>query len=199
MRSLIFAALIFSTGSTFGQYQRQQFDAPYGTQGRPIQIEIDTTGTIMSVHAEQAEVTAGYNCPDGFVAPAEHSIVNPGTLGGAVIGGLSANHIGGGRGKTAATVAGTVVGGIVGNEVYKRLNDPDDVRTRNGRINGECYEVKKVVPVYVYRIAIRGLNLSGGDRPPLIEQTNVRAFTKFAIGQQVPAKIQINYFVNRLD
>lgn len=199
MKTLISALLILAAMPASAQYQRQQFDAPYGTQGRPIQLEIETIGTIMSVHSEQMEVTAGYNCPDGFVAP-EQSVVNPGTVGGAVLGGLAANHVGKGKGKTAATVAGTVAGAMAGNEIYKRMNDPDDAQARRAAgIPGECYEVKKWVPVYVYRVAIRGLNLSGGDKAPLIEQTNVRAFTKFAVGQQIPAKIQINYFVNRLD
>jgi hypothetical protein len=199
MKTLISALLILSCGSTVAQYQRQQFDAPYGTQGRPIQLELETVGTVMSVHAEQMEVTAGYNCPDGFVAP-EQSIVNPGTIGGALLGGAAANHLGKGKGKTAATVAGAAIGGMAGNEVYKRLNDAEDRDARRAPgMPGECYEVKKWVPVYVHRLAIRGLNLSGGDRAPIVEMTNVRSFTKYAVGQQVPAKVQINYFVSRLD
>jgi len=43
-----------------------------------------------------------------------------GIVGGAVIGGLLGNQVGGGRGKDAATVAGAVGGAVAGNEVEKR-------------------------------------------------------------------------------
>jgi hypothetical protein len=39
---------------------------------------------------------------------------------GAVVGGLLGNQVGGGTGKTLATVAGAVGGGYVGNEIAKR-------------------------------------------------------------------------------
>ena len=39
---------------------------------------------------------------------------------GAVIGGLLGNQVGGGNGKTLATIAGAVVGGYIGNEVAKK-------------------------------------------------------------------------------
>jgi outer membrane lipoprotein SlyB len=43
-----------------------------------------------------------------------------GAVGGAVVGGLFGNHVGGGSGKTLATVLGAVGGGVAGNEVEKR-------------------------------------------------------------------------------
>lgn len=43
-----------------------------------------------------------------------------GVIGGAVIGGLLGNQIGGGNGKKIATVGGAVAGGYAGNEVEKR-------------------------------------------------------------------------------
>ena len=39
---------------------------------------------------------------------------------GAVVGGLLGNQIGGGNGKTLATIAGAVGGGYVGNEIAKK-------------------------------------------------------------------------------
>jgi hypothetical protein len=207
MKALISVLLIMLAGSASAQYQRQLIEAPSGTQGRPIQRELETVGTVMSVFSEQMEVTVGYTCPDGFVAPGrETSVVNPGTVIGGVLGGATANHIGGGTGKTLATIAGTVAGGYAGNEVYKRMNNVDDPRARRAEgMPGECYAVKKMVPVYVHRVAIHD-RLQVIDRPArpdgklrLVEMTNVRSFTKFAIGEQVSAKIQINYFVDRLD
>lgn len=44
-----------------------------------------------------------------------------GVIGGAVIGGLLGNQVGGGTGKTLATVGGAAAGGYVGNEVQKKV------------------------------------------------------------------------------
>ncbi len=54
-----------------------------------------------------------------------------GVVGGAVLGGILGNQVGGGSGRTLATVAGAVGGGYAGNEVEKR--------TRGG---GTSYEVR---------------------------------------------------------
>jgi outer membrane lipoprotein SlyB len=43
-----------------------------------------------------------------------------GAIGGAVIGGLLGNQVGGGSGKKIATVGGAVAGGYAGNEIEKR-------------------------------------------------------------------------------
>ena len=39
---------------------------------------------------------------------------------GAVVGGLLGNQVGGGNGKTLATIAGAVGGGYLGNEIAKK-------------------------------------------------------------------------------
>lgn len=44
-----------------------------------------------------------------------------GAVGGAVLGGLLGNQVGGGRGQDAMTVVGAVGGGFAGNEVEKRM------------------------------------------------------------------------------
>jgi len=41
-------------------------------------------------------------------------------VGGAVVGGLLGNQVGGGTGKTLATIGGAVGGAYVGNEVQKK-------------------------------------------------------------------------------
>ena len=43
-----------------------------------------------------------------------------GVIGGAVVGGLLGNQVGGGSGKKLATVGGAVAGGYAGNEIEKR-------------------------------------------------------------------------------
>jgi outer membrane lipoprotein SlyB len=44
-----------------------------------------------------------------------------GVVGGAVVGGLIGNQMGGGSGKTATTAIGAVGGGIAGNEIEKNV------------------------------------------------------------------------------
>jgi outer membrane lipoprotein SlyB len=44
-----------------------------------------------------------------------------GVVGGAVVGGLLGNQVGGGRGKDVMTVVGAVGGAMAGNEVEKRV------------------------------------------------------------------------------
>lgn len=44
-----------------------------------------------------------------------------GVVGGAVVGGLLGNQVGGGSGKKIATVAGVVGGAVAGNEIEKRV------------------------------------------------------------------------------
>jgi uncharacterized protein YcfJ len=61
-----------------------------------------------------------------------------GIVGGAVVGGLLGNQIGGGTGKTLATVGGAVAGGYAGNEVQKHATSKQvwvtRVKMRDGSI-----------------------------------------------------------------
>lgn len=52
-------------------------------------------------------------------APAQTNYLGIGT--GAVIGGLLGNQVGGGRGKTLATIAGVIGGGMLGNEAQNQI------------------------------------------------------------------------------
>ena len=56
---------------------------------------------------------------------------------GAVIGGLLGNQVGGGNGRTLATVAGAVGGGYAGNEVEKRTHTTTSYQVRVRMDNGE--------------------------------------------------------------
>ena len=60
-----------------------------------------------------------------------------GTVGGAVIGGLLGNQVGGGDGKKIATVGGAVAGGYAGREIEKRQRSTTvwiiEARERDGR------------------------------------------------------------------
>jgi outer membrane lipoprotein SlyB len=69
-----------------------------------------------------------------------------GIVGGAVVGGLLGNQIGGGSGKTLATVGGAVAGGYAGNEVQKHVNSKQvwvtEVRMRDGTVRKFEQEAK---------------------------------------------------------
>jgi outer membrane lipoprotein SlyB len=46
-----------------------------------------------------------------------------GVIGGAVVGGVLGHQVGGGSGKTAATVIGAVGGGLAGHEIEKKVHE----------------------------------------------------------------------------
>lgn len=58
-----------------------------------------------------------------------------GTAGGAVVGGLLGNMVGGGSGKKLATVAGAAAGGYAGNKVQGNMQDKDTYTTTERRCN----------------------------------------------------------------
>ena len=66
-----------------------------------------------------------------------------GIVGGAVVGGLLGNQVGGGSGRTLATIAGAVGGGYAGNEVEKRTRTATTyqvrVRMENGQVRSFPY------------------------------------------------------------
>ncbi|MEO8124572.1 MAG: glycine zipper 2TM domain-containing protein [Burkholderiales bacterium] len=53
-----------------------------------------------------------------------------GKVGGAVVGGVLGHQVGGGTGKTLATIGGAAAGAYAGNEVEKRSNSKTIWRTR---------------------------------------------------------------------
>ena len=62
-----------------------------------------------------------------------------GMIGGAIVGGLLGHQVGGGTGKTLATVAGAAAGAYGGNEIEKNYAGTSQtyritVRTRDGRL-----------------------------------------------------------------
>lgn len=61
-----------------------------------------------------------------------------GTAIGAVAGGVLGNQVGGGKGKTLATVGGAVAGGVVGNQVQKAHQDDNATYTTERR----CHQVQ---------------------------------------------------------
>jgi uncharacterized protein YcfJ len=62
--------------------------------------------------------------------------IGPGTVLGAIVGGVAGHQVGNGRGNTAATIAGAAIGGVVGNQVDRQ----------NGMVGGpvDTVEVERV-------------------------------------------------------
>jgi uncharacterized protein YcfJ len=58
---------------------------------------------------------------------------------GAVAGGLVGHQIGGGKGKTLATVGGAVAGGVVGDKVQKSNQNKNATYTIERRCHEESY------------------------------------------------------------
>jgi uncharacterized protein YcfJ len=73
------------------------------------------------VQVAQAEPARQYSPAPVYQQSAPAAQNSPVGIGvGAVVGGLLGSQVGGGNGKTLATIAGVVGGGFVGNEIAKR-------------------------------------------------------------------------------
>lgn len=73
------------------------------------------------VQVAQAEPARSYAPAPVYQQPAPAAQNSPIGIGvGAVVGGLLGSQVGGGNGKTLATIAGAVGGGYLGNEIAKR-------------------------------------------------------------------------------
>lgn len=100
----------------------------------------------------------------------EHKIL--GTVGGAVVGGLLGNQIGGGSGKKIATVAGAAAGGYAGNKVQGNMQKNDTYTEMERRCEMVTDTREEVVGYNVsYRIGDRTgqvrMDEKPGDRIPL--------------------------------
>ena len=83
-----------------------------------------------------------------------------GTVAGGLIGGLLGNQVGGGNGKTLATVAGLAGGAFAGNTIEKNMKHVTvyDVRLRMDDGSKRNMEVSSVVPVSS-KVIVEGKNL----------------------------------------
>ena len=83
-----------------------------------------------------------------------------GTVAGGLIGGLLGNQVGGGNGKTLATVAGVAGGALAGNTIEKNMKQVTayDVRLRMDDGTRRNMEVSSAVPVGS-KVIVEGKNL----------------------------------------
>lgn len=77
--------------------------------------------------------------------------VNPlGVAGGAIVGGLLGNQIGGGKGKTLATIVGVAGGAYAGNELSKNNQQVQMVELQFKQTNGQNYTINQEKSGYFY-------------------------------------------------
>jgi outer membrane lipoprotein SlyB len=94
---------------------------------------------LLAVPAQSAQAACS-NCgtvvsTNTYQQPAAHGS-GLGIATGAVVGGLLGNQVGGGNGRTLATVAGAVGGGYAGNVIEKRARSTPATRIRVRMSNG---------------------------------------------------------------
>lgn len=102
----------------------------------------------------------------------EHQIA--GTAIGAVVGGLAGNQIGGGKGKTLATVAGAVGGGYAGNRIEKshqKATTTSTVQRRCDTVNNTSSKLVGYDVSYVHNGVTRTARMDHdpGDRVKIQE------------------------------
>ncbi|HET9023578.1 MAG TPA: glycine zipper 2TM domain-containing protein [Burkholderiaceae bacterium] len=99
----------------------------------------DVTQTVTTPRQECKDVQVQKQAP----VKDEHRVA--GTVIGGVAGGLLGNQIGGGRGKTVATVAGAAGGAYAGNQVQKNMQEKDVVTTTETRCTTVNETSKKLI------------------------------------------------------
>jgi uncharacterized protein YcfJ len=101
------------------------------------QINQPQQATVVSVKAVTETVsTPRERCSDVQVsrqAPVQDDKRVAGTVVGGLAGGLLGSQVGGGNGKTLATIAGAAAGGYTGNRIQKNLQQQDVVTSTERR------------------------------------------------------------------
>ena len=95
------------SGQQYSQAPGYQQPAPAEAQPSPAYQQPAPATASTPAYQQPAPAPVAQNSPIGIGV-------------GAVVGGLLGNQVGGGKGKTLATIAGAVGGGYLGNEIAKR-------------------------------------------------------------------------------
>lgn len=129
-------------------------------------------GVIQSKSVQSSQATSCANCAtvEAVTAVQRQGQVNGvavgnqtiglGTVAGGLIGGLLGNQVGGGNGKTLATVAGVAGGAFAGNTIEKNMKRVTvyNVRLRMNDGSRRNMEISSTVPVGS-KVVIEGKNL----------------------------------------
>ena len=106
-------------------------------------------GTVTSVTALQREGTGS----------------GVGTVAGGVLGAVVGNQVGGGNGRTLATILGAVGGGYAGNTVEKRMNQATSYRINVRMEDGSTRTLEQATPASVgAQVVVDGNTLRPANR-----------------------------------
>jgi uncharacterized protein YcfJ len=140
-------------------------------------------GRVVSVDPVREAASAGQReCHDEVVtrrAPVKDQHQIAGTAIGAVAGGLLGNQIGGGKGRTLATVAGAVGGGYAGHEIQERRQETNTVTSTVRKCNTVAGSSGDKIVAYDVRYEYNGVTRSvrmdhdPGDRVQVQEGVSV--------------------------
>jgi uncharacterized protein YcfJ len=118
-----------------------------------------------------------------------------GTGIGALVGGVLGHQIGGGNGKTLATVAGAGAGGYAGNKIQQNAQQNDTYTTTEQRCN-TVYDLKEEPAGFDVVYELNGskhhlhMNTDPGSSLPVKDGKVVLASLKNAPGQTITPKAQ---------
>jgi uncharacterized protein YcfJ len=128
-----------------------------------------TAEVVSSRAVFETVVTPREHCEDVQVqqqAPVKDKNRIAGTAIGAVAGGLIGSAIGGGKGKTLATVGGAAAGGFAGNQVQKNMQEKDVTTTTERRCRTVQDKSQKQVGYQVtYRLEGKGGTVRTSFKP----------------------------------
>ncbi len=117
--SLVALALAFSVSYANDGYYNESYENEYAKQNSTVQYVRVTQSR--PVYESVVERTPYEECRNIRV-PIQNSGVNEGlgTFIGGVAGGILGNQVGGGNGKTVATIGGAILGSAVGNKLSRQ-------------------------------------------------------------------------------
>jgi len=124
---------------------------PRGTAPAPAQSRAPAEAGAAPVVRAPALPVCGHCGTVESVTPVRHAAqpTGVGMVAGGVLGGVLGNQIGGGNGRTLATVAGAVGGGYVGNQVEKNARTTTSYRVSVRMEDGRLRTVDRASPVAV--------------------------------------------------
>ncbi len=114
------------------------------------EVQSVTYGTLIS--ARPVKIQAGEN----------NSVI--GSLGGAVLGGIVGNTVGGGTGKVLATAAGALAGGVAGNAIEGKANQTNAVELEIRKDSGETIVVVQKADISQFSAGQRLRIVSSGSK-----------------------------------
>ncbi|KAF1024051.1 MAG: hypothetical protein GAK30_00070 [Paracidovorax wautersii] len=139
-KSLVLGAVIGAIGVTAG--------GALATYGVMASKKPDYVQVVLAEPVHQTISTPQQSCQQVAVThrkPVQDTHQIAGSVLGAVAGGLLGNQIGGGSGRTLATVAGAVGGGYAGNKIQENMQQRDTYSTTETRCDTVQNKSQKLV------------------------------------------------------